>query len=278
MNKEGFMSCLEGLLADIPEAERKEAIQYYNDYFEDAGWENEESVIRSLGSPAKIAENIKAELKGEEIPFRAKAGDHAVTAYGQIIPAGSVQTDTKAGAQGADGISPFAREVQSAGSAFQQPYQPGAAELSYDYTDTADRNQRSENKLGKMPVWALLLIIFLAIIVLPGAAGILMGVLGILFGIIATWFGLILCGGALSVGLLAGAIGLVVISGLCLATSPAVFAVVLGVGLLCAGGGLISMAVTTWMTGRATPALIKWIWRGLCWIGRGIKKLWKRFF
>ena len=166
MNKEGFMSCLEGLLADIPEAERKEAIQYYNDYFEDAGWENEESVIRSLGSPAKIAENIKAELKGEEIPFRAKAGDHAVTAYGQIIPAGSVQTDTKAGAQGADGISPFAREVQSAGSAFQQPYQPGAAELSYDYTDTADRNQRSENKLGKMPVWALLLIIFLAIIVI----------------------------------------------------------------------------------------------------------------
>lgn len=251
MNKEGFMSCLEGLLADIPEAERKEALQYYNDYFEDAGWENEESVIRSLGSPAKIAENIKSELKGEEIPARAKAGDHAVTAYGQIVPTGA---------------------------AFHQTYQQKASEPSSDYTYLADSEQKSGNKLGNMPVWALLLIIFLAIIVLPGAAGILMGVLGVLFGIIATWFGLILCGGALSVGLLAGAIGLVVIAGLCLAVSPAVFAVVLGVGLLCAGGGMLSMAGTTWMAGHATPALFKWTWRIVSWIGRGIKKLWKRFF
>ena len=91
MNKVGFMSQLESLLSDVPTAEREEALQYYNDYFEDAGEENEADVIASLGSPKTIAENIKAELKGEAIPTSANAGDHAVSKYGQIVPAGELR-------------------------------------------------------------------------------------------------------------------------------------------------------------------------------------------
>lgn len=62
MNKATFMARLNELLADITEAEKEEALSYYEEYFADAGPENEESVIQSLGSPEKVAATIKAGL------------------------------------------------------------------------------------------------------------------------------------------------------------------------------------------------------------------------
>ena len=62
MNRQKFMSELEFLLQDIPENDRLDAIAYYNDYFDEAGVENEEKVIRELGSPARVASIIKADL------------------------------------------------------------------------------------------------------------------------------------------------------------------------------------------------------------------------
>lgn len=59
MNRTEFMNRLERLLWDIPENERREALQYYNDYFDDAGPENEARVIRELGSPSQVAKTIR---------------------------------------------------------------------------------------------------------------------------------------------------------------------------------------------------------------------------
>ena len=53
------MKELEQLLSDLPYGERREAIQYYNDYFDDAGPEKEAQVIAELGSPAKVARTIR---------------------------------------------------------------------------------------------------------------------------------------------------------------------------------------------------------------------------
>ncbi len=64
MNRVDFMKQLESLLQNISPAEREEALQYYNDYFNDAGEENEQDVIEALGNPAKVAENIKRDLAG----------------------------------------------------------------------------------------------------------------------------------------------------------------------------------------------------------------------
>lgn len=247
MNKEGFMSSLEGLLADIPEAEREEALQYYNDYFEDAGWENEESVIRSLGSPKKIAENIKAELKGEELPEKAKAGDHAVVKYGQIVPVGEVKS------------------VEYDDSTKQ-------------YENSTDQYENVSPGWKNLPIWAIILIICLAVTVLSGVFGISTGILGALAGILVAWFGLILCGGAVGVGLIATAIALVVIAFLCLVASPAVFALIFGVGLLCCSGGLIAMAATGWLTGTVTPAIFKCVGRFFHFCARKIRKLWRKYF
>lgn len=62
MNKEAFIRRLRELLAGLPQNEAAEAIQYYEDYFADAGEENEAKVIEELGSPEKVAANIRADL------------------------------------------------------------------------------------------------------------------------------------------------------------------------------------------------------------------------
>ena len=62
MNRADFMNQLESLLQGIASGEREEAIQYYNDYFDDAGEENEKEVIEALGNPARVAENIRRDL------------------------------------------------------------------------------------------------------------------------------------------------------------------------------------------------------------------------
>ena len=63
MTKEQFIFQLEQKLLDIPEDERAEAMEYYRDYFNDAGTENEEQVIAELGSPDKVAASIKEGLR-----------------------------------------------------------------------------------------------------------------------------------------------------------------------------------------------------------------------
>ena len=71
MSRAEFMEKLKNLLADIPEAEREEALTYYEDYFDDAGEEKEEEVIASLGSPQKVAATIREGLKDSN----AEAGE-----------------------------------------------------------------------------------------------------------------------------------------------------------------------------------------------------------
>lgn len=62
MNRIEFMTRLAALLQDVPVAERRDAMKYYNDYFDDAGAENEQEVISELESPEKVAATIKADL------------------------------------------------------------------------------------------------------------------------------------------------------------------------------------------------------------------------
>ena len=63
MDRKEFMKQLELLLSDISEDERKEALDYYESYFDEAGDEEEASVIQKLGSPDKVAAIIKADLR-----------------------------------------------------------------------------------------------------------------------------------------------------------------------------------------------------------------------
>ena len=61
MTRTAFLAALEQLLAPLPEAERKDALSYYEDYLDAAGPENEARAIAELGTPEEVAHKILEE-------------------------------------------------------------------------------------------------------------------------------------------------------------------------------------------------------------------------
>ena len=83
MNRAEFMTELERHLAGITIDEINDAMAYYNEYFDEAGPENEARVIEELISPARVAAQIKAEsafrgLDSKESPPPIKKGFSAI--------------------------------------------------------------------------------------------------------------------------------------------------------------------------------------------------------
>lgn len=58
MTRQEYMQQLAALLAAMPEAERRDALDYYEEYFDAAGSEKEAQTIQELGSPRNVAEKI----------------------------------------------------------------------------------------------------------------------------------------------------------------------------------------------------------------------------
>ena len=56
------MQELARLLGDISPQERQEALNFYEEYFHDAGPEKEQEVLKELGSPMQVAAKIKEGL------------------------------------------------------------------------------------------------------------------------------------------------------------------------------------------------------------------------
>lgn len=65
-NKEEYLKELENLLKVLPEIERQNALKYYEEYFSDAGEENELSVISELGDVNLLADKIIGEESFKE--------------------------------------------------------------------------------------------------------------------------------------------------------------------------------------------------------------------
>lgn len=61
MNRQEYMRQLEAALSRIAREERESVIEFYNEYFDEAGPEREQEIIKSLGSPQKLASQIKAQ-------------------------------------------------------------------------------------------------------------------------------------------------------------------------------------------------------------------------
>lgn len=64
MRKYAYLARLEELLAPLSAQERQEALNYYEEYFDAAGNENEEKTAEELGDPTEVARKI---LEGEGI-------------------------------------------------------------------------------------------------------------------------------------------------------------------------------------------------------------------
>ena len=77
MNKETYLKQLESKLKRIPSYEVEAAIAYYNEYFDEAGAENTQQVIKELGSPAQVASQILADYATKDLdshPSSTKKG------------------------------------------------------------------------------------------------------------------------------------------------------------------------------------------------------------
>jgi len=122
MNRIDFMNQLESLLQNIAPGEREEALQYYNCYFDDAGAENEQEVLEALGTPARVAENIKRDLmenSGAEMAARkVKASDRALMEYGKAAfnEAEEPGKESASSPEGAGGSSGRTAGQQNGGS------------------------------------------------------------------------------------------------------------------------------------------------------------------
>jgi uncharacterized membrane protein len=67
MNKEQFLLQLREELKRLPPDEADSAMEYYEEYLEEAGPENEAATIAAWGSPAKIASKISVEYEMKQV-------------------------------------------------------------------------------------------------------------------------------------------------------------------------------------------------------------------
>lgn len=278
MNRAEFMSQLERLLQSIAPAEREEALQYYSDYFDDAGVENEQDVIEALGNPARVAENIKRDLlENEGHKSRAKASDRAIVEYGQVEVDGAGDeangnwADIGCQVTGNQTSDSQGRNNQAAGSQHNNGWSMGNQAASAQAAggwnggsqgaggqptgDASKENTGQPPKSSGMPVWVIVLLILLFPIWLP----LLMGVFGALFGVLVSWFAIIFGFGVTAVILLAVLVLLVVVGIECLFVNPWVGLALTGGGLLCGGIGILFLMLVVAMAGIVTPAVFRGI-------------------
>lgn len=261
MTRAEFMSRLTALLQDVPPAEREEAIQYYNDYFDDAGEGNEEEVIASLGSPEEIAKSIKAGLvDGGNSGEFTESGFHS---FGRRSENQIMSTDQKSsenydgGQNGSNGGPEFQGGFYGTqgntgnGACGQQQYTGNEAGAQQDYGRRQPARAMSGGKIA--------LIILLAVLLSPVWIGVLSGFFGGAVGLLGALLGVFIA--FLTVGIVLTVVGIALV----IAGIVAIFGAPLG-GLCLAGGGLIMVAVGlvfVWLmvlvVGTAVPALIRGI-------------------
>lgn len=229
MTRKEYMERLEQLLLVLPYEEREEALQYYNDYFDDAGAENEGRVIRELGSPEEVAAKIRAGYAGDYGEYSEQGYEDARFQNAQEIMAGAGKT-----AEGwEDSIHDAEFEAENG------------------------RKKRVHNKNANIwKVMAIALIILIATpIILPLGIAALTLILGLLIAVIAIVFALGVSGFAI---LFAGIS--VVVTGLTkVLITPAV-------GILAAGVGCILLAIgilLSWLIIMAVVKVVPGMIRGI---------------
>lgn len=244
MTRAEFMSRLTALLQDVPPAEREEAIQYYNDYFDDAGEGNEAGVIASLGSPEEIAKSIKAGLVdgGNSGEFT----ESGFQSYGRRNENQIMSTD-----QNGNG---------GAGQNHSQDFRSASFGQQGNHGNNAGGQQtHAQGRPGKpsMTVGKIVLIILLAILLSPVWIGVLGGFFGGALGLFGGLIGIFIA--FLTVGIVLTVLGiaLVVIGIVALFGAPLGGLCLMGGGLIMVAVGLVFVWLMVLVVGTAVPALIR---------------------
>ena len=267
LDKRDFLDRLQAQLTGLTSEERAEAIEYYEEYFADAGEENEADVLLSLGSPEQVAEQIRAGLrKAEEGVFtengyREKVGsDNPPEVYGKKDESEKTKNGTQDGTTEGNGGGYTESNADGNqggyGNRNGEPYRGsytgrGAGQNAYAYRN-GQRKKKKSDVSGGMIVLLVILGIFASPIVLAlGAAaiGIVVGILGAIFGVAAAAVAVI-------VALLAGGIALFVIGFPILIYSPFAGMVCIALGCIFTALFLLLVLAIVVVFGKFFPWLI----------------------
>ncbi len=222
MNRQEFLKRLEELLSGISPEEKEEALAYYRNYFEDAGVENEEKVLRELESPEKLAESIRAGLQE----------DGAYTQPVVLEKSGYGQNQNAAQSQG----------VHNQEERCRNDYNQGMSHVA----QPSGGSQPDNTAL-------IVVLVVVAVVTSPIWLGLLSGIFGLLVGA----FGVLL---GLTIGFLVGGIACVGvgISYFCVANMPLGF-LTLGCGSLLIAAGLLALLLLVQFCGRFLPWAVRGI-------------------
>ncbi|MBQ8596402.1 MAG: hypothetical protein IJ409_01305 [Lachnospiraceae bacterium] len=244
MSRWEFMRQLEELLSDISPSEREEALQYYNDYINDAGRENEAEALKSLGSPEQVARSVKEGL-GESFGM----GEFTENGF------------TSGSAQSANPIvkrEASASDKSNSENAWTYTEQSQAGFNTYTsgtYTGQSVENAAPEKE--KLPTWAIVLIVIGCIIFSPVLLGIAGTVLSVVVGAVASLFGIIIGVAAAAVALLIAGIALIIAGFGGLFTHPLVSIGLIGAGLICAALSILFAMLEVFLCGICLPGIFK---------------------
>lgn len=225
MSRREFMEQLERLLMEIPEQERKEALEYYNGYFDDAGEEQEAEVIRELGSPGKVAAMILADLKENQ------------GSYGEYTESG--YSDQR-----------FEEK--------QMPGTPGETQRSHESESFSNSGYGKREKYPRKKGAMWILIILLVIMAFPVLGGVGLGVLGLILGIVFGGLGLLIGLAAGGIGMIVSGIAMLVWTFFHQLSTPAVAMASMGGAFLMTAVGIVLLVAFLWVILRLLPVIFRW--------------------
>lgn len=85
MNREQFLEKLKNKLKGLPAEDVSSALEYYEEYLDDAGPENEEATIAAWGSPDQLAGQILADYAVKQVNAEPSAKKSLSTAWVVIL-------------------------------------------------------------------------------------------------------------------------------------------------------------------------------------------------
>lgn len=85
MNKEIYLKELRNKLKRLPMDEVEAALAYYHEYFDEAGEENVDKVIRELGTPSHVATQILADYAVKELNEHPESTKKSISAIWFIL-------------------------------------------------------------------------------------------------------------------------------------------------------------------------------------------------
>ena len=250
MKKDEFLSQLEYLLQDISEEDKRDAIDYYRDYLEEAGPEREEDVLQEFGSPERIASMIRVDLMGG----MEQGGEFTDRGY----------TDDRFGAASCPPAVGESGWSQSGPSGKEEGWTTAGSSRRHSApwgNRAAKRSEETAKKAGgkeKKPTWIYVLVGFGLLILAPLLLSLAFGAIGSAFGVVLTLLAMLLVLGLLTVAAFIGGISLVFLGFGQMFGSFWVGLMFVGLGMASVGGGLLLFHCCFLFYGKFLPWICRW--------------------